>query len=102
VISKFLAARLKTILLETISPTQSSFVHGRLIMDNVLVAFESYHTIKKKKEGKYGICAIKLDMHNAYDRVEWIFLKKILAQLRFHVTWIELIMSCVWALSSTK
>jgi hypothetical protein len=95
VISKVLAARLKVILPEIISPTQSAFVPGRMITDNVLVAFECYHAIKRKREGKYGTCAIKLDMHKAYDRVEWSFLRKILSRLGFDQVWIDLIMSCV-------
>ena len=95
VISKILAARLKRILPEVISPTQSAFVPGRMITDNVLIAFESYHAIKNKKVGKFGSCAVKLDMHKAYDRVEWRFLEKILLRLGFEPGWVELIMACV-------
>jgi hypothetical protein len=50
-----LAARFKLILSEIISPTQSVFISGRLITDNMLVAYESYHAIKKKREGKNGL-----------------------------------------------
>jgi hypothetical protein len=95
VIAKLIAHRLKYILPEIISTTQSAFVPGRLITDNVLVAYESYHTIKNKKLGKFGICAVKLDMHKAYDKVEWSFLRRILMRLGFDPTWVELIMACV-------
>jgi hypothetical protein len=60
VISKMLASRLKSFLDEIISPVQSAFVPGRLITDNILLAYESIHTIKNKKVGKNGYCAVKI------------------------------------------
>jgi hypothetical protein len=95
IISKLLAARLKIILPEVISLMQSAFVPGRLITDNVLVAYECVHAIKNKRSGNNGYCVVKLDMHKAYDRVKWIFLENMMRRLGFAERWITLMMACI-------
>lgn len=66
-ISKVLANRLKKILKEVIDESQSAFVPGKSITDNVLVAFETMHCIDQKRKGKEALMAVKLDISKAYD-----------------------------------
>ena len=75
--SKVLANKLRVFLDEVISTELSVFFLGRLITNNVLVACECTHYLKRKK-GKTRACAIKLDMEKAYDRVEWNYLHEIM------------------------
>ena len=75
--------RLKLILPQLISPTQSAFIPGCLITDNVLVAYETLHAMHIQKKGKKGALALKMDVSEAYDRVEWGFLQGMMLKLRF-------------------
>ena len=95
IISKVLANRLKLILPQLISPTQTAFVLGRLITDNVLVAYETLHAMHIRKKGKKGALALKLDVNKAYDRVEWGFLNGMMIKLGFLEVWVDRVMSCV-------
>jgi hypothetical protein len=94
IISKVLAACLKGIVDDIISPNQSAFVPGRLITNNILVAYETTHFLKNKRRGKDGYLALRLDMSKAYDRVEWDFVEAMLIKLGFHRIFIDLL-KCV-------
>ncbi|KAL0009842.1 hypothetical protein SO802_004950 [Lithocarpus litseifolius] len=95
IISKVLANRLKRILAEVVNESQSAFMLGRLISDNVMVAFETMHCINGRRKGKDPLMALKLDMNKAYDRVEWRYLAVIMRRLGFNERWISLMMMCI-------
>ena len=94
-ISKVLANRLKPLLPSIVSENQSAFQAGRVITDNLLMAFETLHYMKNHQNGYTGFMALKLDMSKAYDRVEWSFLKCLLEKMGFHSKWVDLMMECI-------
>ncbi|PKI48791.1 hypothetical protein CRG98_030833 [Punica granatum] len=61
-----------------ILPYQSSFISGRHIYDNVIVARELIHFMKRMKRKK-GFMALKIDLEKAYDRLSWDFLNATLS-----------------------
>ncbi|CAH9141904.1 unnamed protein product [Cuscuta epithymum] len=95
IFSKVLANRLKVLLRNLIGENHSAFVPGRSIVDNVVVAFETQHFLKRKCNGKEGYVALKLDMSKTYDRVGWDFLRVIMIRMGFDMRWVNMIMECV-------
>ena len=93
--SKVIANRLKRFLPNIVSENQSAFMYDRLITDNIIVAFETMHHLNKKRSGKIGEMALKLDMSKAFDRVEWGCLGKIMQKMGFNDKWVKLIMQCI-------
>lgn len=82
-----------------VSDTQRALIPGRLISDNIMVAYEIMHYLKIKRVDKDGYVALKLDMSKAYDRIEWRFLSKILRMMGFSPWWTHLVLQCLSTVS---
>lgn len=99
ILAKVLANHLKIILPSLILENQSAFVPGRSITENVLIAFEVIHHMKRMSGGSEGEVALKLDISKAYDRVDLNFLKHRLRSMGFCSRWINWVMLCVTTVS---
>lgn len=90
VISKIIANQLKPILQECVSPNQASFLKGRSLGENVLLASElikEYNTSSCHKSAM-----LKVDIRKAFDTVCWDFGIKTLKAQQFpplFITWIK-------------
>ncbi|XP_062086068.1 uncharacterized protein LOC133792166 [Humulus lupulus] len=78
VISRLVSNRMRGIIGKLISLFQAAFILGRWIVEASILTQEIVHTIKKK--GKGGLTVINVDMHKAYDRMEWHFLLQVLKE----------------------
>ena len=94
VITKAIVHRIKPVLGKLIAPTQSSFVPGRQISDNIIIVQEMLHSMRKKK-GSQGCMAIKIDLEKAYDRLRWPFIREMLLEARLPQKMIDVILNCV-------
>ncbi|KAJ9544285.1 hypothetical protein OSB04_023992 [Centaurea solstitialis] len=84
-ISKVICERIKPVLDRLVGKSQSAFIPGRRILDNILMAHELKHSGPPR-------CAFKIDIRKAYDMVDWKYITTILGQFGFHpvlVGWIK-------------
>lgn len=70
-----------------------------MIHDNLIIAYEAFHYLKKNQCHRGRGVALKLDMNKAYDRVNWDFLKKVLVAYGFDMSWVESVMALVTSIS---
>ncbi|XP_048502962.1 uncharacterized protein LOC125498737 [Beta vulgaris subsp. vulgaris] len=93
IISKMLCARLKKILPTLISPNQSAFIEGRVIIHNIFLCQDIMKHYKRKNMNER--CTIKVDLRKAYDSIQWEFIKELLQAMKFPEQFINWIMSCI-------
>ncbi|GKV29432.1 hypothetical protein SLEP1_g38359 [Rubroshorea leprosula] len=91
-LAKVLANRLKSVISEIVSETQSAFVRGRQLVDSVLVLNEVVDEIKKKKQPAF---VFKADFEKAYDCVDWSFLDWMMESFGFETKWRGWIKECL-------
>eukprot|EP00253_Pinus_taeda_P026690 PITA_26690 len=92
IIKKILENRLKKILPSLISENQGGFVPRRHITDNVILIQEAIHnSISRKERGMI----IKLDMANAFDRVNHSFLHAVLKNFGISEYFTSRVLECI-------
>lgn len=99
IISKALANRMQKLLSKCVSISQSAFMPGRLISDNILLASEVIHYLRRKEKGAKCFLAAKLDLSKAYDRMEWNYVRAVMGKFGFDQRWISLVMQCMETVS---
>lgn len=90
IIAKLYANRIIDMLPHWIKHSQTAFVKGRCIFDNVLMAFEAMDWVE---ESHHEMIMLLLDFEKAYDRVSWPFLENTMRQMGFGDTWISMVMT---------
>lgn len=68
VLTKIVVNRLKPLLPDIISPNQTGFIPTRSIHENIIVAQEMMHSMRKIR-GRNGFFVIKVDLMKVYDRL---------------------------------
>ena len=93
VISKLLASRLKEILPLMVSKSQSAFLPGRLLAENVLLATDLVKGYNTQALSPRGM--LKVDLRKAFDCVRWDFILSSLRALAIPESYICLIAECL-------
>lgn len=93
IITKILSKRLITIVKSVVGPSQSAFIQGRNITDNIFLAQELFRHYSCKKYSPR--CALKIDLTKAYDSISWAFLSEVLTAFGCPLVFVQWIMECV-------
>lgn len=70
-----------------------------MIQDNLVVAHEAFHFLKRNDHSGGKGLALKIYMNKAYDRVEWGFLEVFLSKLWYNQIWVSRVLTLVSTVS---
>eukprot|EP00253_Pinus_taeda_P010612 PITA_10612 len=75
-----------------ISQEQLGYVEGRQILDGIILSHEIIHSLKHSKQA--GMI-LKLDLSKAFDKLNWIYIQKMLTAFGFSPMWVRWVMSLI-------
>ena len=91
-ITKVIVNRIKEVLPSIIPENQGGFIQGRQIADNIILVQEAIHSsISHREKGM----VIKLDLTNAFDRVNYDFLFQVMLRFGFDPGFVRWIQACI-------
>lgn len=96
-ISKILTAKLKKVVDYIVSPSQSAFIEGRNLLDNMMNAHELVKGYAKK--GISPRYTIKVEFIRPI--IEWPFLRMVLLEFRIPTKLVELMIECLMTVQYT-
>lgn len=94
IITKIILNRIKPFLPRNISPLQVSFIKGRRPSDNAIIIQEIINKFRKSKGAK-GSFMLKLDLEEAFDKLEWSFIYRALIYFKFPPKITSIILNCI-------
>ena len=86
IFTKVTTNRINLVADHLISPTQTTFMRGRNILEGAVVLHETIHELHRKNMSRV---IFKIDFEKAYDKVKWNFLLQTLRLKGFSPKWIE-------------
>jgi len=92
VLVKVLANRLREVIGDVVSDSQSAFVKGKQILDGNLIANE---VVDEAKRMKKELLMFKVDFEKAYDSMDLNYLNSVMANMNFPTLWRKWISECV-------
>jgi len=93
IFTKVATSRINSVADHLISPTQTTFMRGRNILEGAVVLHETIHELHRKNLSRV---IFKIDFEKAYDKVKWNFLLQMLRLKGFSpksIEWIKLFIS---------